>query len=224
MPTIADAMRQQAEVIDTADIVREAILQIVYDQPDSIDLLGLLSQTRRAETAHFQGWCRPMQLSRASAICGIVGLTLFVAGFFLPAVRFPPDPRPEAHWGPGTTSHEFPGYVCAEITLLGSATFFEHPKAEAIPAVVSGWINPLVLLYLVACLAKCLNRTRLFVAVAIAACCLAMWIQLATEHVALLVGHYFWIAGIASLLFAPLVNRRSQRNDSKAESVQSSSH
>jgi len=119
-------------------------------------------------------------------------------------------------------SHEFPGYVCAEITLVASANFFEHPKAEAILAVLSGWINPLVLLYLVACSANRLNRTRPFIAGAIVACCLAMWVQLATEHVALLVGHYFWIAGIALLLFTPLVNHHSQRNGSKAESVQSS--
>jgi hypothetical protein len=152
-----------------------------------------------------------MRLSRPSAICGIAGLALFVAGFFLPAVRFPPDPRPEAHWGPGTTSHEFLGYECAEITVVGSATFFEHPKAEAIPALLSGWINPLVLLYLVACSAKLLNRTRPFIAGAIVACCLAMWVQLATQHVTLLVGHYFWIAGITLLLFTPLVNYRTQR-------------
>jgi hypothetical protein len=111
--------------------------------------------------------------------------------------------------------------VCAEITLLASGTFFEHPKAEAIPAVLIGWINPLVLLYLVACSAKRLNQTRPFIAGAIAACCLAMWVQLATEHVALLAGHYFWIAGIASLLFTPLINHRSQRNASTAESGQS---
>ena len=164
-----------------------------------------------------------MRLS-ASAICGIAGLALFVAGFFLPAVRFPPDPRPEAHWGPGTMSHEFPGYVCAEITLVGSATFFEHPKAKSIPTVLIGWINPLVLLYLVACSANRLHRTRPFIAGAIVACCLAMWVQLATEHVALLVGHYSWIAGIALLLFTPLVGHHPQRNASKAKSVESSSH
>ena len=150
-----------------------------------------------------------MWLSRTSAFCGIVGLALFVAGFFLPAIRFPPDPRPEANWGPGTTSHEFLGYECAEITLAGSATFFEHPKAEAIPTVVSGWINPLVLLYLVSCALKRLNRTRPFIASAIVVCCVAMWVQLATEHAALLVGHYIWIAGIVLLLLTPVVDYRS---------------
>jgi hypothetical protein len=157
-----------------------------------------------------------MRLSWASAISAIIGLILFVTGFFLPAVRFPPDSRPEAHWGPGTMSHEFTGYECAEVTLLSLATFFEHPKAEAIPAVLSGWINPLVLLYLVACSLKRLNRTRPFIASAIVVCCIAMWVQLATGHVALLVGHYFWIAGIALLLCTPLISHRSQRNASAA--------
>ena len=165
-----------------------------------------------------------MRLSRPSAICRIVGLALFVAGFFLPAVRFPPDPRPEAHWGPGTMSHEFPGYVCAEITLIGAVGFFRHPSVETVLTALIGWINPLVLLYLLSCAANRLDRTRPFIAGAIVVCCLAMWIQLAAEHVALLVGHYFWIAGIALLLFTPLVNHHSQRNASKAESVQSSSH
>jgi hypothetical protein len=114
--------------------------------------------------------------------------------------------------------------VCAEITLVGSATFFEHPKVEAIPAVVTGWINPLVPLYLVACSVSRLNWSRPFIACAIVACCLAMWFQLATEHVALLVGHYSWIAGIALLLFTPLVNHRSRLNAPKAQPVESSPH
>ena len=112
--------------------------------------------------------------------------------------------------------------MCAEITLVGSATFLEHPKAEAILAVVTSWINPLVLLYLVAGSVSRLNRSRPFIACAIVACCLAMWVQLATEHVALLVGHYFWIAGIALLLFTPLVSDRSHQNAPKAQPVESS--
>jgi hypothetical protein len=157
-----------------------------------------------------------MRLSPASTISGIVGLILFAAGFFLPAVRFPPDPRPEAQWGPGTMSHEFIGYECAEVTLVSSAAIFEHPKVEAIPAVLSGWINPLVLLYPVACSVKRLDRSRPFIAGAIVACCFAMWVQFAAEHVTLLVGHYFWIGGIALLLLTPLMNQRSQRNASAA--------
>ena len=117
--------------------------------------------------------------------------------------------------GPGLMSHEFSGYMCAEITL-GEASFFRHPTAETTLTALIGWINPLVLLYLVACSVKRLNRARPLIAVAIVGCCLAMWVQLAAEHVTLLVGHYLWIAGIALLLFSPVVNRQLQRNSSKS--------
>lgn len=156
-----------------------------------------------------------MRLLRPSAICGILGLALFVAGFFLPAVRFPPDPRPEAQWGPGVMNHEFPGYLCAEITLVGIASFVRRPTAETTLTALTGLINPLVMLYLVTYSVKRLNRARPWIAGAIVGCCLAMWVQLAAEHVTLLVGHCLWIAGIAVLLFSPLVNQHLQRNASK---------
>jgi hypothetical protein len=154
-----------------------------------------------------------MRLSRLSAICGIIGLGLFIAGFFLPAVRFPPDPQPEGRWGPGSTSHDFPGWVCAEVTLDATASFLRKPNAEVIPAVLSGWINPLLLLYLLSCAVKRLNRTRPSIAGAIAVCCVTMWIQLALDHVALLLGHYLWIAGIALVLSAPLASHLGTRKD-----------
>jgi peptidoglycan/LPS O-acetylase OafA/YrhL len=154
-----------------------------------------------------------MRFWRPSVVCGIVGLGLFVSGFFLPAVRFPPDPRPEARWGSGSISHEFPGWLCAEATLASTAAFFRNPKAEAIPIVVSGWINPLVLFYLLAGAVKRLRRIRPIIAGTIAACCAAMWIQLAADQVALLAGHYLWIAGIALILAAPWAGRFSSGND-----------
>jgi hypothetical protein len=148
---------------------------------------------------------------RRSVICALVGLVLYIAGFFLPAVRFPPDPRPEAQWGPGLVSHEFPGYICAGVTLLGAAAFFRHPDAAGIPTALIGWINPLVLLYLFFSISKKLHRTRPFLAGIIAVACLVMWIQLSREHVTLLPGHYLWIAGIALILSAPLADQLSAR-------------
>jgi FtsH-binding integral membrane protein len=153
-----------------------------------------------------------MRLSRPAAIFGILGISLFIAGFFLPAVRFPPATQPEAQWGPGLMSHEYPGYVCAEITLMGAASFFRHPSVKAISVALIGWINPLVLLYLVSRAARRLNRARVFIAGAIVVCCLAMWIQLAADHVALLIGHYVWIGGIALLLAAPFADRFQPRD------------
>jgi hypothetical protein len=147
-----------------------------------------------------------MRLWRPSAICGIVGLALFISGFFLPAVRFPPDPRPEGRWGPGSSSHDFEGWECAEVTLVAAANFFQNPNAKAVPVALIGWINPLVLFYLLSGVVKRLSRTRPFIAGAIGVCCVAMWIQLAADHVTLLPGHYLWIAGIALVLSAPLAS------------------
>lgn len=152
-----------------------------------------------------------MRLARLPAICGILGLALFIAGFFPTAVRFPPETQPQAQWGPGLTSHEYPGYVCAELTLFATAIFFRHPSVKAIPIALIGWINPLVLFYLFSYFVKKLNRARPFIAAAIVVCCLAMWIQLAGDRAVLLVGHYLWIAGIALILAAPLANRLQRR-------------
>ena len=101
--------------------------------------------------------------------------------------------------------------MCAEITFFAAASFFRHPSVKAIPIALIGFINPLVLFYLLACVTKKLNPARLFIAVALVVCCAAMWIQLAQDHAALLVGHYLWIAGIALILAAPLANRLRAR-------------
>jgi hypothetical protein len=146
---------------------------------------------------------------RPPAICAIAGLGLCIAGFFLPAVRFPPDPRPEARWGPGAVSREFQGYECAAVTLVGTANFVQHPSLMAVPIVFIGWINPLLLLYLLAGAVKKLGAARPFLAGTILVGCVAMWILLAEDHVTLLAGHYLWIAGIVLILSAPLTNRLS---------------
>jgi hypothetical protein len=96
--------------------------------------------------------------------------------------------------------------MCAGATLLATPAFFQHPNPAAIPTVLIGWINPLGLLYLLFCAFKKLHRIRAVLAVIISAACLVMWIQLAREHVTLLVGHYLWIAGIALILLAPLAS------------------
>src|SRR5664279_2128357 len=53
---------------------------------------------------------------------------------------------------------------CAEVTLAGTAAFLRNPNAEVIPVVLSGWINPPLLFYLLSCVVKRLNRTRPFIA------------------------------------------------------------
>jgi hypothetical protein len=137
-----------------------------------------------------------MRFLRPASICLIVGVGLFVAGFFLPAVRFPPDPPTGAQWNPGPYIHDVEGWLCAEASLMASADLLHGPQVQALNLALSGWINPLAVLYLLAWAVKGFRRVRPWIAASVVVCCVAMWIGLRAEHVTLLIGHYLWIAGI----------------------------
>lgn len=154
-----------------------------------------------------------MRRSRLSLACVLVGLTFVIAGFILPAVRFLPDAHTNTAWGPGSGSLTSSGWECAFVAVWAAGvTFVRLPKAEALPTVISGWINPLLLFYLISYIARKLNRVRPYIAGAIVICCVSMWIGLALQHVTLLIGHYLWIAGIVLILFAPFADQLASRN------------
>lgn len=148
------------------------------------------------------------------------GLILFVAAFFLPAVRMPPSTEPSA-WGPGTGSTDFLGWECAEITPIFTVRLLQfviepqrRPRdARVWPELpllaISGWVNPLLLFYLLSCVVRKLLRCRRFLAGLIVLALIATWIFLAREHFTLLLGHYLWVMGIVLTLAAPLVGRHS---------------
>jgi hypothetical protein len=76
----------------------------------------------------------------------IVGIVLFVAAFFVPAVRAP---------GTGAGTGSFAGWVCALAALMSTAGLLHLGAAGQgkdtvgiISLILSGWVNPLVLLFL----------------------------------------------------------------------------
>ena len=148
------------------------------------------------------------------------GLVLFVAAFFLPAVRMPPST------GPGTGGADFDGWECAEIVtpiftlrILQFAVqrrrFPQDPPAwPDLPLLaLSGWINPLLLFYLLSCAVRKLRRCRRFLAGFIIVGLIATWFVLARAHFTPLVGHYLWVVGILFMLATPLVGRHSLAHD-----------
>lgn len=139
-----------------------------------------------------------------------VGLCIFVAGFFLPAVRA---------GAPGPDAVVFSGWKCASVALTETVALFGKsnsgvPSLEVLLVAVSGWINPLVLLLLACSFAQSLTILRRILAVLILLCMAATWTFFAIQRVAPLAGHYFWIAGALMILAAEAVGgwpRRAAR-------------
>jgi hypothetical protein len=148
------------------------------------------------------------------------GLILFVAAFFLPAVRMPPSTGPSG-WGPGTRSTDFPGWECAAITPIFTVRLLQsviEPQRspqdapvwpELLLLAISGWVNPLLLFYLLSCVVRKLRGCRRYLAGLIVLALIATWIFLAREHFTPLLGHYLWVMGIALTVAVPLVGRHS---------------
>ena len=70
--------------------------------------------------------------------------------------------------------------------------------------VLSGWVNPLVVMYLLFLLGARFVVARRVVAAAILVCLMATWIFLAKAPMIPLVGHFLWVGGIF-LVLAPEV-------------------
>jgi hypothetical protein len=149
--------------------------------------------------------------SRAVLAGRIVGFCIFVAAFFLPACR--------EVAAPGTNPDVYKGWFCAWVTLINSFNL-EIWHSKSFLAILSGWINPLVLLYLVFLLWRKLVWPRRIVAGAIVLFMIATWIYFALASMAPLIGHVMWIAGALMILSGEVVagGRAPARKD-KAESA-----
>jgi hypothetical protein len=132
----------------------------------------------------------------------ILGLLVFIAAFFLPACREVATPG-------GDAPDVFLGSRCAWMTLVNT---FSHEiwHSKYFLAVLSGWINPLLLLYLVLLLFPKLFWPRRIVAGAIVAFIAGTWVLFAIIPLVPLIGHVLWIAGIL-LILAGEAMRRSER-------------
>ena len=129
----------------------------------------------------------------APSFLRLIGLCIFAVAFLLPACR---DSSPV--FG---SRDVYPGWQCAQVALGGTFEI-EAYKSSDFLIVLSGWINPLVLIYLAISLTPRFPRTRRAVAAAICLCMVATWIFFALAHFVPLIGHYLWIAG-ALIILAP---------------------
>ena len=143
---------------------------------------------------------------RVILACRVIGLGLFVAAFFLPACR-------DIALGIGSAG-TLAGWQCARtaLALVSEKDTFSSPFFLAF---MSGWINPLVLIYLVAGFIPESSRLRRVVAVSILACIAATWIFFALIQFVPLIGHVLWIAGTLLILIPEVAGheQKSVRND-----------
>jgi len=133
-------------------------------------------------------------------IVRLVGIAIFVLAFFLPAVH-------SADSGPG--SGPYTGWGCAVVALSASAgiahlfaagAWQDKESLGALCLVLSGWINPLVILYLLFSIWKRLVVVRRTIAGVILVCIVATWVFFAKAPMYPLVGHFLWIGGILIVL------------------------
>jgi hypothetical protein len=125
--------------------------------------------------------------SSIERICLWLGVMVYLASFFLPAVivtRY---------------SESIPGWGCALLAL--SPPF--NPKAWTLSGLLLlaiGLINPMVLAYLYLRVRQKGGRLRRRIAIVALVLIPPTWIFLAIEHMAVDIGHVAWIAGLLMML------------------------
>jgi hypothetical protein len=131
---------------------------------------------------------------RAFVYARVLGYLVYLVAFFLPACR-------AAGNGPtGGATDAYQGYFCAWITLINTLNK-EVWLSKDFLAILSGWINPLLLFYVAFLFApKKLRAARRVIVVAIALFIIGTWIYFALASLVPLVGHFLWIAGMLLIL------------------------
>jgi hypothetical protein len=139
-----------------------------------------------------------LAIPRKVLIYQIAGFCIFVMAFFLPACHV---------GGSGTFAENVLGWECAK-TAIETMPYLFQKTAPYIPyyvflaIVISGWINPLILIYLSFSLTSKHLWIHKFIAIAILICIVITWIFFSFAHFVPLIGHFLWIAG-ALLILAP---------------------
>lgn len=137
--------------------------------------------------------------SRVIRVVRVLGFCIYVAAFFLPACR---EPATTGVRTPDT----YKGWFCALITLTNTFSRDVWHSKDFL-AILSGWINPLILLYLVFLIGRNLVWPRRIVAAAIVAFMVATWIYFALLPLVPLVGHVLWIVGALMILAGEVIGR-----------------
>jgi hypothetical protein len=139
-----------------------------------------------------------MLMKRAKLI-RLVGFLIAAVAFALPAVK-------SAGMGPGASPYL--GWVCAVTAatatggLIHNGLSLGSDALGSLSLVLSGWVNPLVVMYLLFLLGARFVVARRVIAAAILVCLIATWIFLALAPMVPLVGHFLWVGGIF-LILAP---------------------
>ncbi len=143
---------------------------------------------------------RTAWISRSVVTGRLLGFCIYLWAFFLPAVReaIPPD---------GSTPEILRGSRCAWITLVNTLSpAIWHSKDFL--AVLSGWINPLLALYLFFLLFRSFRWPRRLVAGLIVAFMSGTWVYFYLVPLIPLRGHFLWIAGILLILAGEVVGQK----------------
>ncbi|MGD0631916.1 MAG: hypothetical protein ABR987_21495 [Terracidiphilus sp.] len=148
----------------------------------------------------------------AIRIVRLVGIVVFVVAFFLPAVR-------DAHTPSGPGSLPMSGWMCATVAISASAgilhlvsgTMQGKDLLGACCLILSGWVNPLVILYLFFCIWKKFVLIRRVLAVAILICVVATWVFFVKAPMVPLIGHFVWVAGALMILFGEVAGMVSTK-------------
>lgn len=135
---------------------------------------------------------RSAKAARAVLISRLLGFCVYVWAFFLPACREVITPSND-------TPTVLQGSRCAWITLVNTLNP-EIWHSKNFLAVLSGWINPLLLLYLTFLIFPKLRWPRRIVAGVILAFIAGTWVFFYLYPLVPLVGHWLWIAGILLIL------------------------
>ena len=74
-------------------------------------------------------------------------------------------------------------------------------------AVLSGWINPLIVIYLAFNFFSRFARVRRYLAAAVLVCMVATWAFFFVANLVPLIAHFMWIAGALMILAGEVVGR-----------------
>lgn len=143
---------------------------------------------------------RGTAVRRAVLISRVLGCCVYLAAFFLPAVREVATPG-------GDAPEVLQGSRCAWITLVNTLSP-EIWHSKYFLAVLSGWINPLILLYLVLLFFPSFLWPRRIVAGAILAFIAGTWVFFTLAQLVPMIGHVLWIAGILLILAGEATGRQ----------------
>jgi hypothetical protein len=134
---------------------------------------------------------------KKAKIIRLIGFLMAAVAFALPAVR-------SADAGPG--SGPYSGWLCAVTAASATGGLIRSGLGSdalgSLTLVLSGWVNPLVVMYLLFLLSARFVVARRVVAAAILVCLIATWIFLAKAPMIPLIGHFLWVGGIF-LILAP---------------------